>query len=161
MLFNDTVRANIPYGQAAQASEEDIIASANASNAWNFISQMDQGLDTEVGEDGVKLSGGQCQRLAIARAFLKNAPILILDEATSALDSESERQIQSSLELLMQGRTTLVIAHRLSTIERADLIVVMDHGRIVEMGNHHDLMKTEGAYHYLNSLQHQRTDTVT
>ena len=161
VLFNDTVRANIAYGQAAQASEEDIIAAAKAANAWNFISQMDQGLDTEVGEDGVKLSGGQRQRLAIARAFLKDAPILILDEATSALDSESERQIQSSLELLMQGRTTLVIAHRLSTIERADLIVVMDHGRIVEMGNHHDLMKAKGAYHYLNSLQHQRTDTVT
>ncbi|HUY03790.1 MAG TPA: lipid A export permease/ATP-binding protein MsbA, partial [Rhodocyclaceae bacterium] len=126
VLFNDTVAANIAYGASAGAAETEIIAAAKAANAWEFISQMPQGLRTTVGENGVKLSGGQRQRLAIARAFLKNAPILILDEATSALDSESERQIQSALDGLIQGRTTLVIAHRLSTVERADRIVVLD-----------------------------------
>lgn len=153
VLFNDTVRANIAYGRAADASDEEIISAAKAANAWDFISQMEQGLNTEVGEDGVKLSGGQRQRLAIARAFLKNAPILILDEATSALDSETERQIQMALERLMSGRTTIVIAHRLSTIENADLIVVMTQGRIVERGAHRELMAQGGTYAHLQLLQ--------
>jgi ATP-binding cassette, subfamily B, bacterial MsbA len=154
VLFNDSVRANIAYGAYGQASEAEIIAAAKAANAWEFITQMENGLDTEVGENGVKLSGGQRQRLAIARAFLKNAPVLILDEATSALDSESERQIQSALETLIKGRTTLVIAHRLSTIERADLIVVMGNGEIIERGTHAELLARNGAYASLHRLQH-------
>lgn len=153
VLFNDTVAANIAYGAAAGATEAQIIAAAQAANAWNFIQQMPQGLQTIVGENGVKLSGGQRQRLAIARAFLKNAPILILDEATSALDSESERQIQAALETLIQGRTTLVIAHRLSTVEHADRIVVLDHGRIVEQGQHAELLAMNGMYTHLYRLQ--------
>ena len=153
ILFNDTVAANIAYGTAAGADEATIIAAAKAANAWEFIQQMPQGLQTEVGENGVKLSGGQRQRLAIARAFLKNAPILILDEATSALDSQSERQIQGALETLMQGRTTLVIAHRLSTVEHADCIIVLDRGRIVEEGNHAALLARNGAYARLYHLQ--------
>jgi subfamily B ATP-binding cassette protein MsbA len=155
VLFNDTVRANIAYGISAGASEEQVIAAARAANAWEFIAQMPQGLDTEVGENGVKLSGGQRQRLAIARAFLKNAPILILDEATSALDSESERQIQGALEELIVGRTTIVIAHRLSTIERADRIVVLAQGRIVESGAHGELIARGGLYAHLHSLQRE------
>jgi len=155
VLFNDSVRANIAYGASGGVTtEEDIVAAAKAANAWEFIVQMEHGLSTEVGENGVKLSGGQRQRLAIARAFLKNAPILILDEATSALDSESERQIQSALETLIRGRTTLVIAHRLSTIERADLIVVMAHGEIVERGTHAELLSLGGTYARLQMLQH-------
>lgn len=157
VLFNDTVRANIAYGSSGQASEEEIIAAAKAANAWEFIGQMGKGLDTEVGENGVKLSGGQRQRLAIARAFLKNAPILILDEATSALDSESERLIQAALDNLIQGRTTIVIAHRLSTIERADLIVVLAQGRIVERGRHADLLAQDGVYSRLQRMQRETT----
>lgn len=157
VLFNDTVRANIAYGMAADASEEAVIAAAQAANAWEFISQMEKGLETEVGENGVKLSGGQRQRLAIARAFLKNSPILILDEATSALDSESERQIQTALEQLMQGRTTIVIAHRLSTIENADLIVVLDQGRIIERGSHAGLMARNGLYARMQLVQREST----
>lgn len=157
VLFNDSVRANIAYGASGEVtSEEEIVAAAKAANAWEFIMQMENGLDTEVGENGVKLSGGQRQRLAIARAFLKNAPILILDEATSALDSESERQIQAALDTLIRGRTTLVIAHRLSTIERADLIVVMANGEIVERGTHNELLAEGGAYARLQLLQHDQ-----
>ncbi len=153
VLFNDTVAANIAYGASAGATETEIVAAARAANAWEFICQMPQGLATTVGENGVKLSGGQRQRLAIARAFLKNAPILILDEATSALDSESERQIQTALDTLMQGRTTLVIAHRLSTIEGADRIVVLVHGQVAEAGRHAELLAQAGTYSRLYALQ--------
>jgi len=152
-LFNDTIAANIAYGAKADASETEIIAAARAAHAWEFIQTLPEGLNTLVGENGVKLSGGQRQRLAIARTLLKNAPILILDEATSALDSESERHVQAGLEELMKGRTTIVIAHRLSTIERADRIVVLDQGQIAEAGSHQELLATGGVYARLHRLQ--------
>lgn len=152
-LFNDTVANNIAYGDLAGAPLEDIQRAAEDAYADEFIQQMPQGYRTPVGENGVLLSGGQRQRLAIARALLKNAPVLILDEATSALDTESERHIQAALDHAISGRTTLVIAHRLSTIEKADLILVMDHGRIIERGNHVDLLKENGAYARLHATQ--------
>ncbi|UTG75606.1 lipid A export permease/ATP-binding protein MsbA [Neisseria subflava] len=152
VLFNGTIAENIAYAQADKFSEEEIINAAKAANAWEFIQKMPQGLHTEVGENGLKLSGGQRQRLAIARALLKNAPILILDEATSALDNESERLVQTALENLMQNRTTLVIAHRLSTIEKADNIVVMHEGNVVEQGTHYELIRAGGRYADLHSL---------
>lgn len=145
-LFNDTVANNIAYGDLAGAPLEDIKRAAAAAYADEFIEQMPQGYDTLVGENGVLLSGGQRQRLAIARALLKDAPLLILDEATSALDTESERHIQAALDQVMQGRTTLVIAHRLSTIEKADLILLMDKGRIAERGTHAELLALNGYY---------------
>ena len=153
VLLNDTVEANIAFGSRDIYSQEDVIVAAKAANAWDFIQQLPDGLDTPIGEDGAKLSGGQRQRIAIARALLKNAPILILDEATSALDTESERLVQSALTRLMQNRTTLVIAHRLSTIEHADNILVLDDGRIVETGNHATLMARGGYYASLNRMQ--------
>jgi subfamily B ATP-binding cassette protein MsbA len=153
VLFNDSVAANIAYGQMRDVSEDEIIAAAQAAHALEFIREWPNGFNTIVGERGVKLSGGQRQRIAIARAILKNAPILILDEATSALDSESERHVQAALETLMQGRTTLVIAHRLSTIEKADRIVVMQKGKIVEIGNHKELLAQNGIYERLHSIQ--------
>ena len=153
VLFNDTIAANIIYGQTRDVSEEEIMAAAKAAHALEFIQDMPQGMSTLVGERGVRLSGGQRQRIAIARAILKNAPVLILDEATSALDSESERHVQAALETLMQGRTTLVIAHRLSTIEKADKIVVLQKGRIVESGTHQNLLAQKGTYAQLYSTQ--------
>ncbi len=151
-LFDDTVRANIAYGRFG-ASEAEIVASAKAAAADEFIRALPQGYDTLVGEQGVKLSGGQRQRLAIARAMLKNAPILLLDEATSALDTESERQVQAALKALMHGRTTVVIAHRLSTVVDADVIHVVDAGRIAESGTHGELLRHNGIYARLYSLQ--------
>lgn len=152
ILFNDTLANNIAYG-CFDASREDIIAAAKLAFADEFIIRLPQGYDTRVGENGVLLSGGQRQRLAIARAILKDAPILILDEATSALDSESERYIQSALEEVMKSRTTLVIAHRLSTIQRAHKIVVLDKGRVVEQGTHQSLLALNGHYAQLHRVQ--------
>ncbi|MBB3170014.1 lipid A export permease/ATP-binding protein MsbA [Simiduia aestuariiviva] len=152
-LFNDTIYNNIAYGTLASASEAEVMAAAKAAHALEFIEAMPEGMQTLIGEDGVRLSGGQRQRLAIARALLKNAPLLILDEATSALDTESERSIQSALEAVMRDRTTLVIAHRLSTIENADHIVVMDAGRIVEQGTHAELIALQGYYAKLHAMQ--------
>ena len=157
VLFNDTILANIAYGIMGGASERDVVAAAEAAAAMGFIRELPQGLHTVIGESGLRLSGGQRQRLAIARAILKNAPVLILDEATSALDSESERLVQGALETLMQGRTTIVIAHRLSTIERADRIVVLDRGRIAEIGSHAQLIARDGLYARLHRTQFAET----
>ena len=157
-LFDDTVAANIAYGGKRDASRAEIEAAARAAHALEFIAAMPQGFDTVIGENGARLSGGQRQRIAIARAILKDAPILILDEATSALDSESERAVQEALETLMQGRTTLVIAHRLSTVEHADRIVVLSHGRIAEIGNHAELLAAGGLYAGLYRLQFAEAD---
>ncbi len=145
-LFDDTVAANIAYGDLAGASREQIREAARQAHALDFIEQLPQGFDSPVGEKGLRLSGGQKQRLAIARAFLKDAPILILDEATSALDNDSERQVQAALETLTKDRTTLIIAHRLSTIEHADIIVVMQQGRVAEVGRHAELLARNGVY---------------
>jgi subfamily B ATP-binding cassette protein MsbA len=152
ILFNDTVRRNIELGRLG-ASSDDIIAAAKHAYAYEFIMQKPDGFDTVIGEKGVSLSGGQRQRIAIARAVLKNAPILVLDEATSALDTESERAVQSALDELMKGRTTICIAHRLSTILHADLIVVLDQGKIVETGRHEELVQRGGVYQKLYELQ--------
>ncbi|MEQ1135089.1 lipid A export permease/ATP-binding protein MsbA [Acinetobacter seifertii] len=152
VLFNRTVRENIAYGQLHDASDEQVIAAAKAAYAHDFIMNLPNGYDTVLGAQGLNLSGGQRQRIAIARAILKNAPILILDEATSALDNESEHFIQQAFDEAMQDRTTIVIAHRLSTIENADRIVVLDRGQIVEQGTHQELLARQGAYHQL----HQR-----
>jgi len=154
-LFNDTVANNIAYGVMNGASRELILKAATEAYAMEFIEKMPQGLDTDIGENGVRLSGGQRQRLALARALLKNAPILILDEATSALDTESERNIQKVLNKVMKNRTTLVVAHRLSTIENADVILVIDKGQIVERGSHSDLIGKNGAYAKLHGMQFQ------
>jgi subfamily B ATP-binding cassette protein MsbA len=151
-LFDDTIRANIAYGRFG-ASDAEIEAAARAAAADDFIRAFPDGYDTQVGEHGVKLSGGQRQRLSIARAMLKNAPILLLDEATSSLDTESERQVQAALKILMHGRTTLVIAHRLSTVIEADIIYVVDDGRVVERGSHGELLRRDGAYARLHAMQ--------
>jgi ATP-binding cassette, subfamily B, bacterial MsbA len=153
VLFDGTVAENIAYGELAGASEQEIVAAAEAANAMEFIQRLPKGIHSQIGEGGNMLSGGQRQRIAIARAILKNAPILVLDEATSALDTESERLIQQALQRLMKDRTTLVIAHRLSTIEHADQIAVMDHGEIIERGTHSELLAMGGHYAALHRMQ--------
>jgi len=154
ILFDDTIRNNIALGRPGAANGE-IEEAARHAFAHEFIMEKPKGYETVIGEKGVLLSGGQRQRLAIARAILKNAPILVLDEATSSLDSESERAVQAALEELMQGRTTICIAHRLSTVQKADRIVVLDSGRIVESGTHAELIQTRGVYCKLYELQFQ------
>jgi subfamily B ATP-binding cassette protein MsbA len=144
-LFSGTVRENIAYGRP-DAADEDVVAAARAAHAIEFVERLPQGLDTRVGERGVKLSGGQRQRIAIARVFLKNPAVVVLDEATSSLDSESERLVEEAMEDLLRGRSTLIIAHRLSTVLRADRVVVIDRGQIIEEGRHSDLMANEGVY---------------
>ncbi len=155
VLFHDTVRANIAYGLPGPVSQEALEAAARAAHAHDFIARMPRGYDTVVGERGTQLSGGQRQRIAIARAILRDPPILILDEATSALDSESERLVQEAVDQLLHGRTVFVIAHRLSTIQRADRILVMQEGRIVQSGNHETLLREGGLYGHLHELQFQ------
>ena len=158
VLFNDTIAGNIAYGALSETDRETITAAAKAAHAMEFIEQLPEGLDTRLGEHGTLLSGGQRQRLAIARALLKDAPVLILDEATSALDSESERAIQDALKEVMKNRTTLVIAHRLSTIENADQVIVLSKGRVIEQGTHDDLLMKNGAYARLYQTQFGEED---
>jgi subfamily B ATP-binding cassette protein MsbA len=158
-LFNDTIRANIAYGSIEKGLDQ-IVAAARLANAHDFIARLPNGYETTVGELGVRLSGGERQRIAIARALLKDAPILILDEATSSLDSEAERLVQEALEHLMENRTTLVIAHRLSTVRRADRIAVIVHGRIIEEGTHDQLLTLGREYRKLYDLQFMTTSEL-
>ncbi len=155
VLFNDSIYNNISYGSNNQFTKEEVFQAAKLANAFEFIAELPQGFDTQIGENGTRLSGGQKQRLAIARAILKNAPILVLDEATSALDNQSEKLVQEALDRLMTNRTTLVIAHRLSTVQHADKIVVMEQGRIAEIGQHDELLAKNGVYSNLYRIQFQ------
>ena len=152
MVFSTSAMENIRYGKPG-ATDEEVIAAARAAFAHEFITALPEGYGSFLGERGVRLSGGQRQRIAIARAMLKNPPLLLLDEATSALDAESERMVQAALESAMSGRTTLVVAHRLATVQRANRIIVMDHGRIVEQGTHETLVVANGIYARLAALQ--------
>jgi subfamily B ATP-binding cassette protein MsbA len=158
VLFDDSIAVNVGYGALGQASDRQVQEALEAANLADFVNSLPKGLHTRVGENAARLSGGQRQRLAIARALIKNAPILILDEATSALDNESERQVQASLERLMKGRTTLVIAHRLSTVQNADRIIVLDAGKVVEQGRHEDLLASNGLYASLYRMQFREAD---
>ena len=157
VLFEGSIADNIRYGFNQGASDEQLRAVLEASNLWDFVQGLPEGVNTQIGESGSWLSGGQRQRLAIARALLKDAPILILDEATSALDNESEKLVQDSLERLMKGRTTFVIAHRLSTVKNADRILVLDDGVIIEDGSHEELLKNSGLYQSLYEMQFKET----
>ena len=152
ILFNDTIKNNLLIGKP-DATDEELITAAKIANAYEFINDLPEGFDTNIGDAGSKLSGGQKQRLSIARAVLKNPPIMVLDEATSALDTESERLVQNALENMMKHRTSIVIAHRLSTIQNADLIVVMQKGRIIEQGTHTELIRKNGMYKRLVEMQ--------
>jgi subfamily B ATP-binding cassette protein MsbA len=152
ILFNDTIKANISLGKL-DATEDEIIEALKIANAYEFVKELPNGIYTNIGDSGNKLSGGQKQRLSIARAVLKNPPIMILDEATSALDTESEKFVQVALENMMQNRTSIVIAHRLSTIQKADKIVVLQKGKIVEQGTHDELIALNGIYNKLVSMQ--------
>jgi subfamily B ATP-binding cassette protein MsbA len=152
ILFNDTVKNNILLGDE-NASDDDVVEALKIANAWEFVKELPKGIDTNIGDSGNKLSGGQKQRLSIARAVLKNPPIMILDEATSALDTESERLVQVALENMMKNRTSIVIAHRLSTIQNANEIVVMQKGEIVEQGKHNALIEKNGVYKKLVDMQ--------
>jgi subfamily B ATP-binding cassette protein MsbA len=159
-LFDETIRNNISYGVRRKVSDMEIIEAAKAANAHDFIMSFPDGYETTVGERAARLSGGQKQRIAIARALLKNVPILILDEATSSLDTEAEREVQKALSALMEGRTTLVIAHRLSTVRKANNIVVIEDGQIVERGKHDDLISARGIYSRLYELQFAAEDAA-
>jgi subfamily B ATP-binding cassette protein MsbA len=151
-LFNDTIKNNILLGDE-DATENQVIEALKVANAWEFVKDLPQGIQTNIGDSGNKLSGGQKQRLSIARAVLKNPPIMILDEATSALDTESERLVQVALENMMKNRTSIIIAHRLSTIQNADDIIVMQKGVIIEQGQHQKLLKNKGVYDKLIAMQ--------
>src|SRR5690606_1634347 len=151
MLFNDTIANNVAYGDRRGAPEAEVRAALDAAYLTEFIASLPEGIETPIGDNGIRLSGGQRQRLSIARALLKNAPILILDEATSALDTESERFVQAALERLMKGQTTIIIAHRLSTVEKADRIIVLGCGRIVDQGTHAELLASQGLYSRLHA----------
>ena len=159
ILFNDTVRNNIGYG-SPEKTEAEIIKAAQAAYAYDFIQRLPEKMETLIGEQGVRLSGGERQRIAIARALLKDAPILILDEATSSLDSDSEAEVQRALENLMQGRTTFIVAHRFSTIRNVDRILVLAGGRIVEQGRHEDLLTLDGEYKRLYEIQFRDNGTI-
>jgi subfamily B ATP-binding cassette protein MsbA len=152
-LFNDTIANNIAYGIEDKVTREQIVEAARVAHVIEFAEQLENGLDTLIGENGLMLSGGQRQRIAIARAVLKDAPVLILDEATSALDTESERFIQEALDELQRNRTSIVVAHRLSTIENADEILVIDKGKIIEQGRHQELLQNDGMYSQLHKMQ--------